>query len=104
MKCNKIILLTVFIVVMFSCSKQDKKNNLQSGIWLGELEVAENKEVPFLFEVNSVSSDSSAITLLNGEERFKLDGFTFNNDTLIIPIVAYDAELRGVLTDYKIEG
>lgn len=104
MKYNKIILLTALIATLISCGKQDKNNKLHSGIWLGELEVAENKKVPFLFEVNSTTPGSSSVTLLNGEERFELDGYTLNNDTIIIPIVAYDAVLRGILTDDKIDG
>jgi thiol-disulfide isomerase/thioredoxin len=100
----KTILLLAVLIVMFSCNQKDKKADLQSGIWLGEIEVAEGKKVPFLFEVNKVSSDSATVILLNGEERFVLNGFSLINDTLIIPIIAYDAELRGIISDNKIEG
>ena len=104
MKYNILFILTALIIVISSCSQQNETDKLQTGTWLGELEVAENKKAPFLFEVSNTTYDSSTVTLLNGEERFDLEGVTFNNDTLIIPIVAYDAVIKGTLTDNQIDG
>ncbi|MDD4777599.1 MAG: TlpA disulfide reductase family protein [Fermentimonas sp.] len=104
MKYITLLLLTALITATSSCNQQVKTAKLQSGTWLGELEVAENKKAPFLFEVSNSNSDSSTVTLLNGEERFALEGVSFKNDTLIIPIVAYDAVIKGIVTDNIIDG
>ncbi|MDD4698489.1 MAG: TlpA family protein disulfide reductase, partial [Fermentimonas sp.] len=104
MKYNTLFILTALIIVISSCNQQNETVKLQTGTWLGELEVAENKKAPFLFEVSNTTYNSSTVTLLNGEERFDLEGVTFNNDTLIIPIVAYDAVIKGTLTDNQIDG
>ena len=92
-------LLGVLLIV--SCQKQ---NSLQNGIWKGELTVAENKRVPFLFEVSDAGSDVASVTLFNGVERVKLDSVHFQSDTLIIPIASYDAYIEGVVSGDLIEG
>ena len=104
MKYIKLFIFIALIIVTTSCNKQNGTDKLQSGTWLGELEVAENKKVPFLFEVSSTTNDSSTVTLINGEDRFDLEGVTLNNDTIIIPIVAYDAVIKGTVSDNKIDG
>src|SRR5690554_6286208 len=104
MKYIKLFIFIALIIVTTSCNKQNGTDKLQSGTWLGELEVAENKMVPFLFEVSNTTADSSTVTLINGEDRFDLEGATLNNDTVIIPIVAYDAVIKGTITDNQIDG
>ncbi|HBT85443.1 MAG TPA: TlpA family protein disulfide reductase [Porphyromonadaceae bacterium] len=104
MKSTKLLIFTTLIFGIYSCSEQNSTVNLQSGTWLGELEVAEGKQVPFLFDFSNTTTDSSTVTLINGEERFELKGAAFSNDTLVIPIVAYDAVIKGKVTNNKIEG
>lgn len=104
MKYIKLFIFIALIIVTTSCNQQNGTYKLQSGTWLGELEVAENKMVPFLFEVSNTTADSSTVTLINGEDRFDLEGTTLNNDTVIIPIVAYDAVIKGTITDNQIDG
>lgn len=98
---KKVLLLILIATGILSC---ERKSTLQSGIWRGELAVVNNKKAPFLFEVNYVSSDTATVTLINGEERVELTGVTLQDDSLVIPIVAYDAVIRGVVTDDGIEG
>lgn len=92
-------LLTVLLLI--SCQKQ---HHLQNGIWRGELDVADNKKAPFLFEVNNAGTDAASVTLLNGVERVQLDSIYFQSDTLIIPITAYDAYIKGTISGDIIEG
>ncbi|HTN69444.1 MAG TPA: TlpA disulfide reductase family protein [Dysgonamonadaceae bacterium] len=98
---KKTILLILIYVGMISCNKQI---DLQNGIWRGELAVDKNKQAPFLFEINGVSNDSITATLINGEERVELKNVTLQGDSIIIPIIAYDAVIKGSLTDNRIEG
>lgn len=101
MKKIQLIFLILLVAGISSC---EQKNELQSGIWRGELAVSGNRKAPFLFEVEKHGADSATVTLLNGEERVKLTGVTFHGDTLIVPIVAYDALLRGFVAGDRIEG
>ena len=98
---KKYIVLILISVAIISCNKQV---SLQSGIWQGELAVANNKQTPFLFEVDGLSNDSVTITLINGEERVELKGVTLQDDSITIPIIAYDAVIKGSLTNNRIEG
>ena len=98
---KKIILLTIITLGILSCTKQV---NLQNGIWRGELAVDKNKQAPFLFEINGANSDSITATLINGEERVQLNNVTLQGDSITIPIIAYDAVIKGSITDNKIEG
>ncbi|NLY23636.1 MAG: TlpA family protein disulfide reductase [Bacteroidales bacterium] len=98
---KKIIFLFLILAGILSC---ERKSTLQSGIWRGELSVAGNKQAPFLFEVNNDGADTASVTLINGEERVVLSGVTLQGDSVVIPIVAYDAVIKGVATDDAIEG
>ena len=98
---KKMVFLILVIAGILSC---ERRSTLQSGLWRGELAVANNKQAPFLFEVSNVTTDTATVTLINGEERVALGGVTFQGDTLVIPIVAYDAVIRGVVTKNRIEG
>lgn len=66
MKSTKLLIFTTLIFGIYSCSEQNSTVNLQSGTWLGELEVAEGKQVPFLFDFSNTTTDSSTVTLING--------------------------------------
>src|SRR5690554_6328076 len=98
---KKIIFLFLILAGILSC---ERKSTLQSGIWRGELSVAGNKQAPFLFEVNNDGADTASVTLINGEERVVLSGVTLQGYSVVIPIVAYDAVIKGVATDDAIEG
>jgi len=98
---KKVLLLILIAAGILAC---ERKSTLQNGIWRGELAVADNRQAPFLFEVTRVSTDTATVTLINGAERVELTGVTLQDDSLVIPIVAYDAVIRGVVTDDSIEG
>lgn len=97
----QLFLLVLLLAGLSSC---EKKNELREGIWRGELTVSGDRKAPFLFEVEKQGTDSATITLHNGEERVELPGVTLHGDTMVIPIIAYDAQIRGLLTDNRIEG
>jgi thiol-disulfide isomerase/thioredoxin len=77
---------------------------LQNGVWRGELAVSDNRQVPFLFEVQNAQTDSAVVTLINGVERVRLTGVQYVADTVIIPIEAYDAVIKANVSQDKLEG
>ncbi len=101
MKNFQFLFLAILMTGLGSCVK---KGGLQEGTWRGELALAGDRRAPFLFEVKKQGTDSVTFTLINGEERVELPGAAFHGDTLIVPIVAYDAVLKGFVTDNRIEG
>lgn len=98
---KKTVALMILSVGILSC---ETKQGVQEGTWRGELAVSEGKQAPFLFDVEKTGEDSFTVTLRNGEERVKLTGVTFAGDTLVIPITAYDAGIRGVVKGERMEG
>lgn len=101
MKNWQFLFLALLLTSLGSCAK---KGGLQEGTWRGELALAGDRTAPFLFEVKKQGADSATFTLINGEERVELPGAAFHGDTLIVPIVAYDAVLKGFVTGDHIEG
>lgn len=101
MKNFQLLLLAQLLIVFVSCQK---KGGLQEGTWRGELSLAGDRTAPFLFEVKKTSTDTATFTLINGDERVELSDATFHGDTLIVPIIAYDAVLKGFLNGNRIEG
>jgi peroxiredoxin len=79
-------------------------HRLQDGTWRAELTVADGKQAPFLFEVHHAATDSTVVTLLNGEERVPLVGIHYVADTVVIPIEAYDAEIQARVSGDWLEG
>ncbi|GHV12268.1 hypothetical protein FACS1894162_8260 [Bacteroidia bacterium] len=77
---------------------------LQDGIWRGTLAVHDDKQAPFLFEVQHANTDSAVVTLLNGKERVPLTCIQYSADTVLIPVESYDAVIRAVVTKDKLEG
>jgi thiol-disulfide isomerase/thioredoxin len=84
-----------------SCTRT---HQLQDGIWRAELAVADGKQAPFLFDVRHVATDSAVVTLRNGEEQVPLHGVYYVADTVVIPVAAYDAELRARVSGDSLSG
>lgn len=101
---RKLMILTAIAGIFLASCAQQNGQTLKNGVWHGELAVKNDKWAPFLFEVNTVNNDSTVVTLINGDERVKLPGIFYSNDSVIIPIVAYDAFIRAKLSGDNLEG
>lgn len=99
------IYLIIFLAGLFlwtSC-RESANHGLKEGMWRATLTI-QNKEVPFMMEVENGHLPGAVVYLLNGKERVPLKGIAFHGDTVVIPITSYDAELRGVYTEGTISG
>ena len=101
MKIHLIIVLAGML--LWTSCRESAKQGLQDGTWRSSLTI-QNKEVPFLMEVENGHLPNAVVYLLNGAERVPLEGITFQGDTVVIPITSYDAELRGVHSAGHIKG
>jgi thiol-disulfide isomerase/thioredoxin len=84
--------------LLFSACQSQRDNVLKEGRWHARFQF-EGGDVPFLFEVKE-----SRVTLINGEERVLLDSVSYEGDSVVIPIKAYDTELRGRFTGDSLSG
>jgi hypothetical protein len=80
-----------------SCNKASE-HKLTDGKWRGEFSISDQK-FPFLFDVEGSATDSTTVYLINGAERVPLKGVVYSNDTVTIPILAYDAVLTGKIAN-----
>ncbi|MBP1616692.1 MAG: alkyl hydroperoxide reductase/thiol specificantioxidant/mal allergen [Bacteroidetes bacterium] len=95
--------LFVFVAFLLTAVQSFAINPpLSAGRWRAEF-ISNQEKFPFVFDVK-VEDASSTIVLINGEERVPLSGLTYKNDTLTVPIEAFDAELKGVVRGDVFEG
>ncbi len=97
MKSKKLILHSI-VLLIFSSLSLFGQSKLSKGKWRGEFITGENR-IPFVFSV-----DSESVTLINGDERVPLKGIVYKNDSAIIPIISYDAVLKGIIKGNRLEG
>lgn len=82
------------LFTLFSCnSTQENKMELSTGIWHAEI-ATQGKTIPFNFEVKQLENKQYELVLINADERISLKEYTLSNDTVIIPMHIFDAEIR----------
>lgn len=94
-------LFLVGIALLSSCDKPSAK--FTPGIWRGALIAESGVEIPFNFEVRD-SANHYTITIMNAEERFKVEEITRNGDSIHIKMPLFDSEINGIILDNKIDG
>jgi peroxiredoxin len=87
----------------FSCCGNAPANRLTDGLWRGELMI-QHRPAPFLFEIAYAGTDSARLTFHNGEERMTVAGVRQDADTVIIPVEAYDTQLKACLSGNRMTG
>lgn len=76
---------------------------LSEGRWRAEFS-ASGEKFPFVFEVKTNDKTNPTLYLRNGTEKVPLTGVKYSGDSIIVPIEAFDAELRGVVKGDTFEG
>ncbi|MDR0612347.1 MAG: TlpA family protein disulfide reductase [Dysgonamonadaceae bacterium] len=92
-----------FLMILSACTPRSGEPR-QDGIWRGELAVADNKQAPFLFEVKNADTDSTTVTLINGEERVLLKNVGYFADTAVIFIESFDALIATKILKDSMDG
>ncbi|WP_375438136.1 TlpA family protein disulfide reductase [uncultured Hymenobacter sp.] len=98
---QKVFLGASLMLVVAACSTDSSSDNqattnntttpLTAGTWRGVLS-AQGQEIPFLFDV-ATDGGKPTVTLLNGEERLKLDEISTAGDSTTIRLGVFDAAL-----------
>ncbi|WP_051203520.1 TlpA disulfide reductase family protein [Hugenholtzia roseola] len=93
-----LLFLAFFSACQDKPTEKPKTWTLEMGKWRGEVEIVEGKRVPFLFEVEKDSAGNFVWTLLNGQERFRLDEVIQKDSLFTIPLYIFDAEIEATLS------
>lgn len=101
---KNILLPLALLAVLFCSSCDSDTGKLADGKWHGVFLTPDNIEIPFLFEVSNGNTDSPTVTLVNGEERVVLPNVSYRNDSVFIPITAYDAVFEAKISGDEISG
>lgn len=91
---NIFALLT--IVFIMSC-KSDIQNKLQMGTWRAILEVQDNNELPFIFEVE----DEGHLKIYNAEEVIAVDDIVYRNDSVFIQMPVFPTYIAAKFLNKK---
>ncbi|WP_179346520.1 peroxiredoxin family protein [Winogradskyella ursingii] len=83
MKKISILLITILFL---NCNKEKQANELQVGTYRAVLEVQDNEELPFVFEVESPKK----LKIYNAEEVIEVDEIEYKNDSIFIKAPVFE--------------
>ena len=85
---------------LLSCSQETKKSLLKNGTYRADLEVQDDKVLPFLFEVTSPTT----LKIYNAEEVIEVDDIVYRNDSVFIKTAVFEGYIAAQLTDDNLKG
>jgi peroxiredoxin len=78
-------ILALLTIIFITCCKPDIQKKLQTGTWRAILEVQDNNELPFIFEVES----EGHLKIYNAEEVIAVDDIQYRNDSVYIQMPVF---------------
>lgn len=87
---GKILLFSALLTILFYAASAQK---LKTGTWRGVLTTSSGVEIPF----NFVAKDTvgrQQLTIINGNERFKVTDVSTNGDSVFIKMPLFDSEFK----------
>ncbi len=94
----------IFGLLFFATTACNKNNNkLENGIWRAVLKTESGKEIPFNFEVNEIDN-KPLITIINGNEKLKVEEIIDKGDSLQIIMPLFDSEIHVKKQNNKLSG
>jgi thiol-disulfide isomerase/thioredoxin len=88
---NKLVLL--ILVTALTAQFTSAQNKLQTGVWRGALKTSSGNDIAFNFDVTDTAG-AQQITIINGDERFKVKNVTLSGDSVFIQMPLFDSEFR----------
>jgi len=90
------LLFGLLLLITFSCKKEKTTTyTLLSGPWRATLEVQDQKQLPFLFEV----MDDQSFTMFNSEESITVDEIEIKEDSITIKFPVFEGYVAGKFLD-----
>lgn len=94
----KYIFIILFPLLFLSCTKENKAivdKELKSGSYRASLAIKDQKELPFLFVVDSMQQ----MTIFNAEEKIVVNDIKIKGDSIFIKMPVFDAEIKAVINN-----
>lgn len=89
-------------LLMVGCAEK-KQKVLKQGVWRGVIEL-QGRELPFNFAVRKDSLSGINVFIKNAGENLLLDEVTIKDDSMVITLHIFDAELRFAIADDSLKG
>ncbi|MDT0557647.1 TlpA disulfide reductase family protein [Ichthyenterobacterium sp. W332] len=99
-KTIKKYLIVTLALLCISCKQESKAEHLKVGIYRAVLQVQDNKELPFNFEI----ADDNSVVIYNAEERIKDNQLTYKNDSIYITFPVYEGYIAGTVKNGVLQG
>lgn len=100
---RQLVVLTFISIMFYSCDRR-QLSEPSEGFWLAELEVQDNKVLPFNFEFIKNDHDKIEIKVHNADEIIQVEEIRLKNDSIIIKMPVYEGYISGTFTETMIEG
>lgn len=101
------LLLTIITSIFFTACAPSKKEERDTSAeitkWRAVITNTHQKDIPFYLTIKG-KKDTQVWTVINGDERMVLDEVYYENDSLHIPLLIYEAELIVKETENEING
>ena len=92
------------LLLIVGCKEKKQTNNLSEGIWLVELNVMDNQELPFNLTVAKKDDGSYKMQIYNAEEVIDVDEIEIKGDSIRMQTPVFEGYLAGTFTENKIQG
>ncbi|WP_299621559.1 TlpA disulfide reductase family protein [uncultured Tenacibaculum sp.] len=87
-------------IIISSCASETKINTLEKGTYRATLQIQDQKEIPFLFEV----INEKELHVFNAEETIKVHEITYKNDSVKIQMPFFEGYLIAKVDGKKLNG
>jgi thiol-disulfide isomerase/thioredoxin len=94
------VLSFLLIITIVSCKTETAIQKLKLGKYRATLEVLDNEELPFIFEVKS----DNKLTLFNAEEVIEDNSISYRNDSVFINFPVFEGYIAAVFEDDNLKG
>ena len=92
------------LLLIVGCKEKEQTNNLSEGIWLVELNVMDNQELPFNLTVAKKDDGSYKMQIYNAEEVIDVDEIEIKGNSIRMQTPVFEGYLAGTFTENKIQG
>ncbi len=104
------IALLAFFTALSACVEIAQPfSKVPPGIWRAELEIDDEHQIPFNFEISYDENDQIQMEIINGKERIEVSDIDFGRnkkllDTLFIDFPLMDSHIKAIYKENVIEG
>jgi len=92
--------LFLSLIILVSCNSENPIQKLKPGTYRAVLQVQDNKELPFIFEVET----DSTLTIFNAEEKIFVDEIEYRNDSIFIKLPFYEGYIAAIFESGNLKG